>query len=297
MALFLLRMLLRRRRQCPLDGPSRIESGVKRLARHAKLIGPIRHALSFSIELQKPLTWLMTRTSFRCALNRPPALESFSQGGFVHSESLGQFLEAQHFSLVLYQVIATHVPHLRCSHSPAAIALAVALVVINAFKSMLRRRSWSHVLVERLERSRPFVADRNASSSVTNIACCSWTFASTLDPKPDVVLRALASTMRCTAAGPTFGTGSITQHSPADDTCISTITDTMPEYAFVLRFCDPKNGPATKALPSQVFEVTGAAGRIPRSHSSLLSRFGWLEPAGRVTAPLARFIIPGPLAA
>jgi hypothetical protein len=117
------------------------------------------------------------------------------KGYRIHPVFLSPFSYALYFAVVLNKVIHTFISRLLLRSSPSAIRRLVISIVVYPVDAVLIRRARTHVLIKRLERRTPTLANLNSATTIMTIAGITNGTTSTLHPLPNSVLATLRKTM------------------------------------------------------------------------------------------------------
>ncbi len=216
----------------------------------------------------------------QCTLYGPTMLEAFIQGVKSDAANFPPFCKTQRHSIIRDHSIAAGVSILLRCRRPAAVFRAVISVVVNSVETMAWRWARSHVLKKCLERQPPFAND-NPSPAITIESWVMSIVASLKHSGPHAILWRVVQAVRLVGAPITRSAGAVSQISSSDGLLHAASTTAQPEHGLpAVSGVRMKDGPATKQQASQVYESVAVLGRITRSHTSLLFRFGWIGPAG-----------------
>lgn len=234
----------------------------------------------------------------QCTLNGPTGSNPLSKGFGWDANLVSPVRNTLGYATERQQMIATGIARLLYPRSPSAVLSRISLRVINTFDGVFTRWSRTHVLKEHRKRL-PFVTDPDPATSVVAVVLVGWVLAARSHLLPHDIFRTRPFAVCSVTATNTPFASPTTKFSSADDRQRTAITHAVPVSATLAGLREGCDGPVTKSQSSQVCRFGEVCVRLELSHdvSFLWKRLLWLEPAGRVTAPLARFIIPGPLAA
>lgn len=216
------------------------------------------------------------------SLNGPSMFKTIAQYSLAHTDLVCPIRAAHGCAIERQYAIVAAVASLLFRGCPSAVGRLVVAVVVDSVKCMLRGWSRPHIS-EEVVKSQPSFANGDSSPTVTVVIWGAGVLTSSKHTAPRLVFwrpfTGLPVAVSCGSAPATAFTATAFQKCSSNRLHYSTFTAAEPSRVVVCNRVKRKNRPATKLLSSQVYEARTAAGRMPRSHSSLLSRFGWIGPA------------------
>lgn len=113
----------------------------------------------------------------KCVLNGPPVMQPLGDHAVINTDTFTHFDQGARGPIYGYDPIAPSVPALLLPGSPPAISFAVGSVVINSVNTHTR---WclAHIHKKTLKGRCPFIAHRNAPTSVFRKRLTAWLRAS-----------------------------------------------------------------------------------------------------------------------
>jgi len=178
---------------------------------------------------------------------------------------------------------------------PATVGRFVISAVVNSVKRMLRTWLASHVGKESGEAVSPAVTHSKAAATVIGILLTLGIVAAVQHIVVDAVFNTYSgrAVVDCVRTTPTSCRPTCSEPVHCHKSLVPTLASAQPVILAVMPVAEPQYNPCAEYFARAILDSCAGDGRIIGSHDvNPCIRFAiWLEPIGRTTALLARFII------